>query len=90
MPSVRLQLEGIAKTAFLRRRFLELTLTKVESILVNQSISGRIFNYGVIVVVGTGGTKESIPYINDPMEFRMRINARIAGITLIVIKDFSK
>jgi uncharacterized membrane protein YdbT with pleckstrin-like domain len=71
----------IAKTGFLRRRSLELMLTKVESILVNQSIAGRIFNYGVIVVVGTGGTKESFPYINDPMEFRKRINAQIAGIT---------
>jgi uncharacterized membrane protein YdbT with pleckstrin-like domain len=70
----------IAKTGFLRRRSLEILLTKVESILVNQSIAGRIFNYGVIVVVGTGGTKESFPYINDPMEFRKRINAQITGL----------
>jgi uncharacterized membrane protein YdbT with pleckstrin-like domain len=69
----------IAKTGLLRRRSLELLLSKVESIGVNQPIMGRIFNYGTIVVVGTGGTKEGFPNIVAPMDFRKRINAQIAG-----------
>jgi uncharacterized membrane protein YdbT with pleckstrin-like domain len=69
----------IAKRGFIRRRSLELLLTKVESINVQQSLMGRIFNFGVIVVVGTGGTKEGFPNIADPMEFRKRLNAQISG-----------
>ena len=69
----------IAKTGFLQRRSLELLLTKVESIGVTQPLIGRLFNYGTIVVVGTGGTKESFPNIMAPMEFRRRINTQIAG-----------
>lgn len=67
----------IAKTGLLRRRSLELLLSKVESIGVNQPIMGRIFDYGTIVVVGTGGTKEGFPYIEGPMNFRKRINTLI-------------
>ena len=69
----------IAKTGFLQRRSLELLLTKVESIGVAQPLIGRLFNYGTIVVVGTGGTKESFPNIMAPMESRRRINTQIAG-----------
>jgi len=69
----------IAKTGFLHRRSLELLLTKVESIGVTQPLIGRLFNYGTIVVVGTGGTKESFPNIMAPMEFRRRINIQMAG-----------
>jgi uncharacterized membrane protein YdbT with pleckstrin-like domain len=69
----------IAKTGFLRHRSLELILTKVESIEVNQTMLERIFDYGVIVVIGTGSTKESFPNIASPMEFRKQINAQIAG-----------
>jgi hypothetical protein len=70
----------IAKTGLIRRRSLELMLTKVESIVVNQSVLGRILNYGVIVVVGTGGTRESFHNIAGPMDFRKRINIQIAGV----------
>lgn len=69
----------IAKTGLLRRRSLEMLLSKVESIGVSQPIMGRLFNYGTIVVAGTGGTKEGFPNIVAPMDFRKRINTQIAG-----------
>jgi len=69
----------IAKTGFLDRRSVDLLLSKVESIGVNQPIMGRMFNYGTIVVVGTGGTEEGFPNIADPMDFRKCINTQIAG-----------
>jgi len=69
----------IAKTGLLRRRSLEILLSKVESVGVNQPIMGRIFNYGTIVVAGTGGTKQGFPNIVAPMDFRKRINTQIAG-----------
>jgi len=71
----------IAKTGLLRQHSLELMLGKVESIGVNQPLMGRILDYGSIVVVGTGGTKELFPFIANPMELRQKINTQIATMT---------
>lgn len=46
---------------------------KVESIRVNQSILGRILNYGNIVVVGAGGSSSPIRFIAEPLEFRQQL-----------------
>lgn len=72
----------IAKTGgLIRRNSLELLLTKVESIDVRQGILARIFGYGDIVVTGSGGTKERIPFIANAMEMRRQINTQIAKIS---------
>ena len=60
----------IAKFGFIRRETVELRHSKVESLHVNQSIMGRIFNYGSVVITGSGGTHAPIPYISDPLNFR--------------------
>ena len=60
----------IIKVGFISRRTLELNLSKVESVTVNQSILGRILGYGTIIVIGTGGTKEPFGDIAAPLEFR--------------------
>jgi uncharacterized membrane protein YdbT with pleckstrin-like domain len=71
----------IAKTGLVRQRSLELMLSKVESIGVSQPLMGRLMNYGTVVVVGTGGTKEPFSFVADPMALRQRINAQIINIT---------
>jgi hypothetical protein len=50
-----------------------LLLPKVEAIQVDQGILGRIFNYGTITIVGTGGTKEPFRGIAKPLEFRRQV-----------------
>lgn len=60
----------IAKTGLIKRETLELNHSKVESFNIDQSILGRIFNFGSIIVRGTGGGKTPIPNIDDPMTFR--------------------
>lgn len=60
----------IAKFGFLRRDTIEINLSKIESIRVEQSILGRVFNYGGLIIIGTGGSKEPILEIDDPLEFR--------------------
>jgi uncharacterized membrane protein YdbT with pleckstrin-like domain len=69
----------IAKSGWIRRRSVELLLSKIESIGVNQPILGRILDYGTIIVTGTGGTKEPFRDIAAPMELRKRVNAQIAA-----------
>jgi hypothetical protein len=46
---------------------------KVESVTVDQTIPGRIFGYGTIIVRGTGSTLEPIRDITDPLTFRSHI-----------------
>jgi uncharacterized membrane protein YdbT with pleckstrin-like domain len=65
----------IIKVGLMHRRTLEMLLIKVEAISVDQSIAGRIFGYGTIVVVGTGGTREAFENIADPLEFRRAVQA---------------
>ena len=64
----------IAKTGFIRHDTVELRLEKVEGFVVNQSIIGRIFNYGTVIVSGTGGIRTPIPFITQPTEFRRVVN----------------
>jgi len=70
----------LGKVGFIRRHSLEILLTKVESIAVNQGILGRIFGYGTIVVTGSGGTKELFPKISKPLELRKRAQELIAAV----------
>ena len=60
----------IAKVGFISRKTVELNHSKVESFNIDQSILGRIFGFGTLVVCGTGGSKTPIPNIDDPLEFR--------------------
>jgi uncharacterized membrane protein YdbT with pleckstrin-like domain len=60
----------IAKFGFIQRDTIELLLPKIESIQVNQSLFGRIFNFGSIVVSGAGNPQAPIPGISAPIQFR--------------------
>ena len=67
----------IAKIGFIARSTVELNLNKVESLSVDQSIAGRIFNYGLILVRGTGGVSAPFSYIAAPLSFRKAVNEQI-------------
>lgn len=60
----------IIKTGFIARSTLEMNLSKIESVNVDQSVSGRIFNFGSITIIGTGGTRETFRNISKPLNFR--------------------
>ena len=67
----------IVKVGLVQRDSSETLLSKVEAIAVDQTIPGRMLNYGAITITGTGGTKESFPRIAAPMEFRRQVQAQI-------------
>lgn len=60
----------IAKFGFISRRTFELNIHKIESVQVEQSVLGRIFNYGTLVISGAGNPQAPILGISKPMEFR--------------------
>ena len=62
----------IIKVGLISRRTLEMNLSRIESVNVDQGILGRMLGYGTIVVIGTGGTKEPFAGISDPMTFRKK------------------
>jgi len=64
----------IAKKGFIQRDTVEINLKKVESTQVNQGLMGRMFNFGTIIVSGTGHGNAPIKYIADPLEFRRRLS----------------
>jgi uncharacterized membrane protein YdbT with pleckstrin-like domain len=60
----------VIKVGLVSRRTLELQLSKVEAIAVDQGLLGRVLDYGTLVVGGTGGTKEAFKHIKSPVAFR--------------------
>lgn len=60
----------IIKTGIIGRETFEMNLSKIESVNVDQSIMGRILNYGSITIIGSGGTKETFHKIAKPLAFR--------------------
>ena len=62
----------IIKTGLISRRTLEMNLSKIESVNIDQGVLGRILGFGTIRIIGTGGTKEAFPNIRQPLVFRKR------------------
>ncbi|MFC6637027.1 PH domain-containing protein [Sulfitobacter sp. JBTF-M27] len=60
----------IAKFGFIRRSTIEINLQKVESVQVDQSILGRLLNFGSIVVSGAGSPQTPVLGISNPLKFR--------------------
>ncbi len=66
----------VHKTGFIKRRTFEIALDKVESVDVDQSILGRVLNYGDVTINGVGEGRETIATIASPLAFRNAITAR--------------
>ena len=66
----------VHKTGFIKRRTFEIALDKIESVDVEQSILGRIFNYGDVTIMGVGEGRQTISTIASPLAFRSAITAR--------------
>lgn len=60
----------MAKTGLVSRRTVEMFLDKVESLNVEQSVPGRMFDYGTVTIRGTGATSEAFGNISAPLELR--------------------
>jgi uncharacterized membrane protein YdbT with pleckstrin-like domain len=68
----------LIKTGMTSRRTLDLMLSRVESIGVEETTAGRLLGYGSVIVRGTGGTPEAFLIIAHPQEFRRAVQEQIA------------
>ena len=60
---------------WIHRHANEIVIGKVESILVEQNLWGRLFNYGTVKVSGTGAGTIILPYLKRPIEFQRQVRA---------------
>ena len=67
----------IAKTGLIRRHTIEQRIQKIESIRVTQGIIGRMFNYGTIMIHGTGGATTPIALVAKPFVFKSAVESVI-------------
>ncbi len=63
----------IVKVGLIRRESLETMLSRVEGLDVNQTLPGRLLNYGTIVIRGMGGHVKAFSNISNPMELRSAV-----------------
>jgi uncharacterized membrane protein YdbT with pleckstrin-like domain len=67
----------VHKTGFINRHTFEIGLDKIASVEVDQSIPGRLLNYGNVTIVGMGEMRpQPIKTIASPLAFRSAITAR--------------
>jgi len=66
----------VYKRGFIRRHTVEMNMDKVESVDVDQSIMGRVFNYGDVLIRGVGVGLEPLHGVDAPLEFRNHVTAR--------------
>jgi uncharacterized membrane protein YdbT with pleckstrin-like domain len=65
----------IYKTGFLARNTVEMNLDKIESVLIRQSLLGRMLDFGTVVVRGVGSGLEPVDRVAAPLELHRHIGA---------------
>jgi uncharacterized membrane protein YdbT with pleckstrin-like domain len=69
----------VHKTGFIKRRTFEMSLDKIESVDITQSILGRLLNYGDVAIQGVGEGTQTISDMASPLAFRNAITTRPVG-----------
>jgi uncharacterized membrane protein YdbT with pleckstrin-like domain len=65
----------ILKRGLIRRHTVEMNMEKVESVDVDQTLAGRLFNYGNVTIRGTGTSLEKLALIDAPLRLRSKVTA---------------
>ena len=63
----------IYKKGLVRRQTNEMNMDKVESVQIDQSIFGRMFDFGNVTILGTGEGFNTLRTIASPIELRNSI-----------------
>jgi uncharacterized membrane protein YdbT with pleckstrin-like domain len=66
----------IFKRGLFSRHTVEMNVSKIETVDVEQGLAGRIWGYGTLMIRGTGAGFEPLVGVGSPLRFR---NAIVAG-----------
>lgn len=69
----------LIKTGMGGRKTVDLMLSRVESIGVEETAFGRVIGFGNVIVRGMGGTPETFEKIAHPQEFRRNVQQQIGA-----------
>ena len=69
-------LRVIYKVGIIRRRTVEMNISKIETVDVDQGILGRMLGFGTVIIRGTGAGFEPLRRVEDPVALR---NAILVG-----------
>lgn len=65
----------IFKRGLIRRHTVEMNMAKVESVDVDQTLLGRLFDYGDVTVRGVGSSFERLQFVDRPLRLRTTVTA---------------
>lgn len=65
----------IRKSGVIMRDTDEIRLSKVESVSVKQGFLGRMFDYGDVIISGSGGNDAVMRGVRDPLAFRSDVES---------------
>jgi uncharacterized membrane protein YdbT with pleckstrin-like domain len=57
----------------LSKSVIDIPKSKIECININQSLLGRLLDYGDISIIGSGGTKEELTDIAHPFKLKKEL-----------------
>lgn len=63
----------IFKKGFVWRKTMEMNVNKVESVSIDQTVLGRILDYGTVSITGTGSSIEPFTSVDSPVRLRNTI-----------------
>jgi uncharacterized membrane protein YdbT with pleckstrin-like domain len=66
----------IFKRGLISRHSVEMNISKIETVDVEQSLLARLMNYGTLIIRGTGSGFEPLPRVAEPLSIR---NAIVVG-----------
>ena len=67
----------IIKVGLFRQDMVEVQLSKIETTTVKQTTFARLFNYGTLGFIGSGGIGNYMRFVAEPLEFHNTVQAQI-------------
>lgn len=68
----------LIKSGLITTRLREMPLAKVEALLMEQGLFGKIFGYGTLIFKGSGGTRRECGNIEAPFDFYRKVQEQVA------------
>jgi uncharacterized membrane protein YdbT with pleckstrin-like domain len=69
----------VLHTGFWVRNTMDIPLSKIESIDIRRTLMGSLFQYGTLIITGTGGSRQLVYYLNKPLTCRRYIEQLMHG-----------
>lgn len=67
----------ILKQGILRINMVQITLSKIESVQLDQTLLGHLLGYGKLILIGIGGSSDILPIMANPGIFQQQLQAQL-------------